>query len=231
MQHVTAFGAWVVPVVRWLHWRNETPPELSFVDPLQRRRLSPLARGALHVANACVGNCPSASFVFASRHGELQRTVALLQNLANDEALSPSLFSLSVLNSGAGVFSIARNDHAPATAISAGVESFGFGLLEAHLRSQAAPEQPVVYVYADAVAPEPLGHQRGDPDSIFALGMLIDARGSLRLRTETQPCALGKGDSTLQAEACLDALEQGSGRWSAQQRRWHWSLTSGENSS
>lgn len=223
----TPTNSWAFPVGQWAHWAGIESPALAFVDPMLRRRLSPLARAVLHVANACVQDCPSASFVFASRHGELQRTVGLLHNLARDEGISPTIFSLSVLNSGAGVFSIARNDHAPATAVSAGVESFGFGLLEAHMRAGAAHERPVVYVYADAPAPDPLGHQRGDPDSVFALGILIDSKGTQRLHTEIRPHTACEGDSTLQADACLGALKQGTGQWVASHRRWHWSLTSG----
>lgn len=216
--------AWDVPVVRWVAWPSDGALDLGFVDPLLRRRLSPLARGALHVANACAREHPSASFVFASRHGELQRTVELLRNLARDEEMSPTLFSLSVLNSAAGIFSIARNDHAPATAIAAGCESFGYGLLEAHLRATRNQAAPVVYVYADAPAPVPLGHQPGDPEAVFALGLLIDSSGTTQLHTEIE---LGKRDLAepiLQAAVCLQALQHGTGLWSGCHRNWRWSM-------
>ena len=221
---MTAISTWDVPVARWAKWPGEGAPDIGFVEPLLRRRLSPLARGALHVANACAQDCPSASFVFASRHGELQRTLELLRNLAQDEELSPTLFSLSVLNSAAGIFSIARGDHAPATAIAAGLESFGYGLLEAHLRARRDPSRPVVYVYADTPPPDPLGRQAGDPDTVFALGLLIDASGTAHLHTEVRSGEPPATAPSLQAEACLTALEQGSGRWAAGRRHWTWSL-------
>lgn len=219
---MAALASWDVPVARWVQWPGNGAPELGFIEPLLRRRLSPLARGALHVANACAQGCPSARFVFASRHGELQRTVELLRNLAQDEELSPTLFSLSVLNAAAGIFSIARRDQAPATAIAAGAESFGYGLLEAHLRTRQDPTQPLVYVYADAPAPDPLGRQPGDPEAVFALGLLIHGNGTIRLHTGIGPGDAVGTPSTLQAHACLQALERGSADWAGDRRHWHW---------
>lgn len=220
----THMSAWDMPVARWAAWIGEGEVDLGFIEPLLRRRLSPLARAALHVANVCAYDCPSANFVFASRHGELKRTVELLRNLSQDEEMSPTLFSLSVLNSAAGIFSIARKDHAPATAIAAGIESFGYGLFEAHLRAKYDLERPVVYVYADAPTPEPLGRQPCDPDALFALGLLIDQGATTRLRTEVSLGYAGEAVSTLQANACLQALERGVGSWSSGPRQWQWKL-------
>lgn len=222
---MTDFSAWTVAIARWACWPDTGGgPELGFVEPMLRRRLSPLARAVLHVANACAQDCPSASFVFASRHGELQRTVELLRDLAMNEELSPTLFSLSVLNASAGIFSIARSDHAPVTAIAAGCESFGYGLLEAHLRAQVDVKRPVIYVYADTPAPEPLGQQPGDPQSVFALGLMIGAEGHLRLHTEIESTTDAGLPGSPQVDACLQALEGGEGFWASGYRRWHWKL-------
>ncbi|MDQ5918295.1 MAG: hypothetical protein QG660_1407, partial [Pseudomonadota bacterium] len=156
--------------------------------------------------------------------GELQRTVDLLSNLAQSEEMSPTLFSLSVPNSAAGIFSIARGDHAPATAIAAGVESFGYGLLEAYLRTQQEPTRPIVYVYADAPAPHPLGQQPGDPEAVFAIGLLIDRAGPIRLRTRICPSDEPGTPMTLQANACRQALEKGVADWTDGHRHWNWTL-------
>src|SRR5262245_30442488 len=78
--------AWTAPVIRWMAWdahpqRNGAPAssELAFVDPLLRRRLSPLARISLKVAHDCTGDLGSVRMVYASRHGELNRTTEMLQ--------------------------------------------------------------------------------------------------------------------------------------------------------
>lgn len=219
-------AAWSLPVAKWLAWDGEsTPPDatldIGFIEPLLRRRLSPLARTALHVANACAEGCRPLRFVYASRHGELGRTVELLRNLARDEALSPTTFSLSVLNSAAGVFAIARNDHSPATAVAAGHETFGFGLLEAYARHRLDPETPVLYVYADAPAPLPLGRQARDPADILALGMLIDAAAASRLKIAFT-ASDDEADGAPQARSCIDALNGGAARWSSGTRLWQW---------
>lgn len=216
--------SWDISVTKWAACEGVESTNLGFIPALLRRRLSPLARCALYVANVCTQECSSAGFVFASRHGELHRTVELLGNLARDEDLSPTLFSLSVLNSAAGIFSIARNDHAPATAIAAGNESFGYGLLEAHLRARRDPNCPVVYVYADAPVPDPLGRQPGDPEAVFALGLLIESKGSTCLHTEIHSDASSQTSPTLQAHACLQALEAGVGAWTGERHHWRWSL-------
>lgn len=220
--------AWQVPVAAWQVWneqsqQGERKPDLAFVEPMLRRRLSPLARAALHVANVCSQGRTAVDFVYASRHGELERTVELLHNLARDEALSPTVFSLSVLNSAPGVFAIARNDHSPAIAVSAGTETFGFGLLEACARARLEPGKPVLYIYADAPAPAPLGHQSGDPEAIFALAMLIDAAAPTALEVAFSPQAAA-GDSSSQAQSCLRALGGQAENWSSGRRVWHWSL-------
>lgn len=217
-------AAWQLPVARWLAWDSrsqDAAPDIGFIEPLLRRRLSPLARAALHVANACAAGRDAVSLVYASRHGELGRTVELLRNLARDEALSPTTFSLSVLNSAAGVFAIARGDPSPATAVAAGRESFGFGLVEAYARHQLTPNAPILYVYADAPAPAPLGRQTGDPEGILAFAMLIEAGAPDVLELQWTPDD-GPADAAPQALACMEALGGGNGRWASGTRLWHW---------
>jgi hypothetical protein len=222
------YTAWRVPVAKWVAWgcrpaQPESAPDLGYIEPLLRRRLSPLARAALHVAHACSQDCRSVRVVYASRHGELGRTIDSLRNLARDEALSPTTFSLSVLNSAAGIFSIARRDEAPATAISAGTETFGFGLLEAYTRARLAPDNPVLYVYADEPAPPPVGKQDCDPERPMALAMLIDMAAGAELETSMLPSMERMNDEP-QAIVCLSALEGTTSGWSSGHRQWQWKM-------
>ncbi|WP_024304134.1 beta-ketoacyl synthase chain length factor [Pseudogulbenkiania sp. MAI-1] len=152
-------------------------PACRFVEAGLRRRLSPLARMTLHVARQCAADRPELRVVFASRHGEVNRTHLMLEALAGDEELSPTLFSLSVHNAIAGLLSIIRRDTAPATAVAAGAESLGAGLLQAALEQMACPEQPVLLLYADL----PLLPFYRDVDPALqqplALAMLLQAGG------------------------------------------------------
>lgn len=216
---------WCLPVASQAVWDariETTKPELSFVEPMLRRRLSPLARAAFHVAHACGGHLTGVPLVYASRHGELGRTLELFQSLASGETLSPTTFSLSVLNANAGLYSITRGDTSPATAISAGTESFGFGLLEALSRSLSNNTQ-VLYVYAEAPAPEPLGPCAADVSNVLAIGLLIDPDAT---QTITCEMAMESGAPALrpQAEAFLDLSQSNaSSSWTNGQRLWRWS--------
>jgi hypothetical protein len=77
-----------------------------------RRRAGFAAKMALEVAYQCLGNRIDVPLVFSSRHGEASRCAELLVNLAEGAPLSPTSFGLSVHNATAGLFSIARADHA-----------------------------------------------------------------------------------------------------------------------
>ena len=148
---------WVAPILRWSIWVNEEAndvlPDVSFVESTLRRRLSSLAKISLKVAHDCADDLQHVHLVYASRHGDLNRTTQMLVDLAEDQPLSPTTFSMSVLNAFAGVYSIARQIQLPSTSISAGELSFGFGLLEACLQLASKPETPVLFVYADEPAP------------------------------------------------------------------------------
>jgi hypothetical protein len=220
-------ACWSVPVIRWVEWdahpqRNGAPPssDLGFIDPLLRRRLSPLARMSLKVANDCVGERASVRMVYASRHGELNRTTEMLQDLAAGESVSPAAFSLSVHNASTGLFSIARKDMAPATAVSAGDESFGFGLLEACLQLASEPAEPVLLVYADEPVPDIYG--AADTGCAHALGLLLGDGARTRI-----DCSYGENSDEESAEpqsrAFLRCLKQGAaGQWRGARNAWSW---------
>ena len=119
-----------------------------------RRRLDRHGRMALATAWACAEGLDSVQFVFASRHGDLSRTLELLTALGNKDMLSPTSFSLSVHNSTAGLFSIARGDRAAATAMAAGSDTLGLCMLEgANMIAEGA--EHVLVCYADDVLPPP----------------------------------------------------------------------------
>jgi len=221
------FG-WKAPVIRWMAWdahpqRNAAPPssDLDFVEPLLRRRLSPLARMSLKVAHDCVRDLASVRMVYASRHGELNRTTEMLQDLAAGEPVSPASFSTSVLNASAGLFSIARQDRAPSTAVSAGEESFGFGLLEACLQLADRPQDPVLLVFADEPIPDIYGE--ADADCAHAIGLLLGAGAQTSIAWS---CAEHDGAASAepQSRAFLPVLRDGaSASWRGDRRSWTWS--------
>ena len=161
---IARWHAWAPGVVGAEAWRAWLPagacpdpaaqPDVSYLPGLLRRRLDKGGRMALSTAWPCVEGLSSVQSVFCSRHGALHRTLELLTHLADREALSPTTFSLSVHNSTAGLFSIARGDRAAATAMAAGADSLILALLEgANLVAEGAG--PVLVCYSDDVAPPP----------------------------------------------------------------------------
>lgn len=168
---------WTIPVARWSSWpaAAAAAPDIGFIEPIVRRRLSTLSRAALKVAHDCVGDDVAAvRTVFASRHGELRRTTDILRAISAGQPVSPTAFSLSVLNAMTGVFGIARGDRSPASAISAGAETLGYALLEAHAQYASDPATPVLLVYADEPADPAYGTIEDEVQG-GALAILFDA--------------------------------------------------------
>ena len=119
--------------------------------------------------------------VFASRHGELGRTVNILHALSAQEMPSPAAFSLSVHNAAAGIFSIARTDPAPSTALAAGDETLLWALQEALIRLDADLDAQVLVVYADEPLPTEYPASASTPEPAHALAFLLSHGEGLRL--------------------------------------------------
>lgn len=91
--------------------------------------------------------------IFASRHGELHRTIGLLDNLIEQEPLSPTAFSQSVHNTASGIYSILRKYQSPSTSIVAGEETLFQALIEAYGQLHEDPS-PLLLVFGDEPVPE-----------------------------------------------------------------------------
>ena len=122
-----------------------------------RRRAGLAAKMALEVAYQCLGNRTGVPSIFSSRHGEAARSADLLLELAGGDPLSPTSFGLSVHNAPAGLFSIARLDHANSAAVAAGKSSVESAVIEAcGLLAEGEPDVllvvydcPLPKIYAD----------------------------------------------------------------------------------
>jgi hypothetical protein len=156
-------------VASYAAWRAEgadgtvAKPDVSFIPPLERRRLTGVERAALSVAWQVrpEGEVP---VVFASRWGEIGVTVKLMTQFHADREMSPAGFSASVHNAAPGAFSLLTHNHAPYTAIAARERSLEAGLLEALTqgvavagRAAVAGRPPyrgaVVFVFAEEATP------------------------------------------------------------------------------
>ncbi|WP_296660974.1 beta-ketoacyl synthase chain length factor [Paraburkholderia sp.] len=215
---------WTVPIARWTSISTEGAPGVEFIQPMVRRRLSRLSRLALQAAHDCAGESGALRMVFASRHGELARTTGILEDIQAAAPVSPTAFSHSVLNTATGIFGIARRDRSPATAISAGTETLGYGLLEAFAQCNAHAS-PVLFVYAN----EPAGAVYNDVDADEAsevLAILLDARSAVGYLTcDVETCAAGAESEHTQSASvqdCLSARTNATWRSGASLWRWSW---------
>ncbi len=108
-------------------------PDVNFLPPLFRRKLTPLSRMVFATVNQLADQAPlkNAPIIFASRHGELDISIDLINAEINNTPLSPAKFSFSVHNSPAGLLSIHYQNTAPTNALAAGKKTLQMSLIEA----------------------------------------------------------------------------------------------------
>jgi len=232
-----------IPLLRAAAWLGEDPgdpdlvpgsdgfldlamgePDVAFVEKLQRRRLSPLARAFFHCARRL--QPPAGTrVVFASRHGEGERTLAVLRDLAAGTEVSPTLFSLSVHNAVPGLWSILDGSRAAVSAVAAGPETFAWGLVDALALYRAEPAAPVLFVHADVRLPEPWC--RSAPCGLpHAVALLVGEPAARTLGLAREPGPVAAEPDMPQALHGLKALRRGSAPpWSGPDGTWLWQLT------
>lgn len=157
---------------KWCLWRPSAlgeRPDVAFVPPLDRRRMTTLERAALHVAHDVRPDC-SLPVVFASRHGEIGVTEKLMRRFHDEGEMSPAGFSSSVHNAAPGAWSVLTGNHESYTAIAGRARSFECGLLEAMALGRAA-----LFVYAEEPTPEAYLPDYPDPVAPVAFAVIVGA--------------------------------------------------------
>jgi hypothetical protein len=202
---------------------RQQQPDVGFLPALQRRRLSRLARMMFHVAWPLAEDHAALPLVFASRHGDSPRTLALLNELARGESLSPTQFSLSVHNAIIGLWSIQRGDTSEMTALAAQGDGLEQGLLEAlGLLGEGAPA--VLLVVAEEMPPALYAPHVDDVPFPYAVALLLTPGSDWQL--QLQP---GSGSPAAWPHA-LNLLRALCGEWHSlehhwKNRQWIWSRT------
>jgi hypothetical protein len=215
----------------------QTAPVAS-MPPILRRRADPADRLALEVAfrlapgGAADGEgMPS---VFATRHGQVARSTAMIHAAIAGEPASPMDFSLSVHNATAGQYSIAAGNRAASSSLSSRGESFSSALLEAQGMILEGKEK-VLAVVSDLAPPAILdGHWDGEPAG-YALGLILGSSGGEEFEMALDTVETGTGAHAGSPAGGADSLEpqalaflralagnRGSVSWSRGSRRWTW---------
>ncbi|MDM7857536.1 beta-ketoacyl synthase chain length factor [Thiopseudomonas acetoxidans] len=201
--NISAWRAWAPGLSTqedWLGWladpqqlSSQDAADVSFLPAMQRRRLSPLARMAFHVAWPLAEQSPKQPVVFCSRHGETPRNLNLLKQMAEQEILSPTHFSLSVHNAIIGLWSIFRQDESEMTAIAATQDGLEHAVIEAQLLLSSGADS-VLLIIAEEQQPELYLPWIKDVPFAYALALQL-TRGdawSLSLSLSKEPSTLKK---------------------------------------
>ena len=168
---------------QWQQWAlgqepapSDDKPDISAIPAMLRRRLSSLGKMALSVAFPLLSNSEDKlPCVFSSRHGELERTVGLLQALAKHEPLSPMHFSLSVHNAIGGVMAIARKDPSSITALTG---DLGSTFLEAAAIMDEQSSHEILCIIYDEPVPSIYAAQGPGPHKPYAIAFLLGSTSS-----------------------------------------------------
>lgn len=209
----------------------EGTPALTEMPSMMRRRVDRLGRIALQAAYGAHADAPDAPVIFASRYGDLGRSVELLTQLARSEPLSPTSFSLSVHNAIGALYSIARGDTASYGAIAAGEETVEAAFTEAcGLLADGVPR--VMVVVYDEPVPSPWERFSQDVAFPHAWACLLTAGtegNTVRLGRAAGPspdmAALEPEPAGLPADLrILRFLVSGASRWehAVGARHWRW---------
>lgn len=204
---------------------NASEPDVSFLPAMQRRRLSRLARMAFAVATPLTQGQPPMPLVYASRHGETPRTFAILSDMAREEALSPTQFSLSVHNAIIGLWSIQQADRSEMTALAAEGDGLEHAILEAALLlAEGAPS--VLVVVAEDQPPAAYQPWIDDVPFPYALALRLTSGAGWQLRLDTAEAEQPPSTWPHALELIRMLLGQQSLRqhyW--KKRRWTWQKT------
>lgn len=203
---------------------NGGAADVSFLPMMQRRRLSPLAGAACAVAWQCQqkqGNMPT---VFYSRHGESQYYFEILENLAAQQGVSPSRFSLCVHNAIAGLSSLHSGSFQPYVALAGGTEGLFAAFLEAAGMLLDAPQ--VLLVCYEQPLPQAYQAYVSSSDATWALALVLtkaDEIGyQLRLTRESGNDAGCFEEKPDLVQAILDGRRPGQSQLEGS--LWRWSL-------
>lgn len=177
-----AFAPGIAGREAWMAWAtaeaslpqdDTSPVPVEAIPAALRRRLDRMGRLALQ-ALFTVGAGAEDMLIFASRFGELGRSIDLMRQIANGELPSPTGFTLSVHNALAGQASIVLKNKVAHSAVAAGTDTLAMALVEAALAAAEQPGRDIVLVCYD-LPPPALFDARADEGQQVAVALRLSA--------------------------------------------------------
>ena len=198
---------------------------LAAVPKMFKRRLTPLAKTVFCAVLACTDKVSQPSLVFSSTHGELAKSLIMMQEIEAGEEISPTAFSLSVHNAIAGLFSIAFNNKKQCTVLAAGEEGLATAFIEA-LGLFNEGEQEVLVVFYDEALPNffPYApYKLTAKTSALALKLTQQGEGQ-KIQFSQGDMMANEGEQAIQLPLLIDFLAGSSKNLDINTARhsWHW---------
>lgn len=160
-------------LIDWAAWTPDTKLNTTSIPSGIKRRCSHLSKMALEVSNQMLTSHAIDYAVFCSQHGELERTVGLLRDIADETILSPMSFAQSVHNTAAGLFSVIHKLSQNITSIAAGANTFFMGIIDAATWLELNPGKTVLLTIFDQHIPDAYASLNIQSDYEYAVSLLL----------------------------------------------------------
>jgi len=169
---------------------SDAAPRCKGAPPMLRRRYSLPSRMVIEtVLRLCeaAGVAPSEThLIFGSANGEIEVLKALMEDLCQDQPLSPTAFSNSVHHVPTGHFGMATQHKTLSRTLSSYKDTFLCCFLEAACLLRRQPEKPALLVVAEEIPPVPFDMLLAMPPFPYAAALLLGAEGA-SLRFDRAP--------------------------------------------
>ncbi len=197
---------------------------LSSIPGMLKRRLSPLAKTVFCAANQCIQGDQHIHTVFSSTHGELAKSFAMMEMIEAGEEISPTLFSLSVHNAIAGLFSIAYNNQLKTTVVAPGEEGMAAAFIEGLGLLQQGADQVLLILYDEPLLSfYPSAPYRLTTENSTAVALLIAKEGDGQAIKMSQRWMQGDdGEQAVQLPALISLLSSNQRELMVKNARYSW---------
>ena len=234
IDHWIALAPGLTTLDDWQTWANNSqlidpqPPATDKIPPMMRRRMSPLSKLALQAAITITETNNIDYIVFASRHGELHRTVNLIKDIINGDDASPIAFSQSVHNTAAGLYTIATHQPLAVTSLAGGENTLHMALIETGCYLSQHPHHRVLIVDFDQPLPNEYQHFEQHQYPSFALAMVISYGDNNQLCWQSTPQVDRERHPSVdcypQTLTVIKHLANKDSQWSihSQTQQWQW---------
>lgn len=152
--------------------QHSSKPNVQIIPPMLRRRLNDLGKSCAASVLQLIQDDVSMPVVYCSQHGDIERTLKVLEDLTNGEMVSPMHFSLAVHNAICGILSIHLGNKENVCSLAAGEQALVPALLEA-AGILAEGAEKVLCVFSDVCLPDTYRSNSSWPKHPFAIAFVL----------------------------------------------------------